>query len=208
MNVAPIVGWSELVLFALDNPKCDAVSGIDSDRLKEKLGWVRGFRQEIITWSQCCEVVGCSLDWINKQGLCRESGTELEAHLRAEINGKQGKLAKQLQKSLVEFVNEHAVQLETGERAWLSSEPIESVFGLYKRREGQHSRSGFTGLVASIPTLLKKWSPAEVRDALRQTTNEHVRQWTEEKIGQTVAGRRAKAYKEMKKKGGKLAAAA
>lgn len=208
MNIAPIVGWSELVLFALDNPKCDAVAGIDRARLIEKLGWVRGFRKEIKVWSQCCELVGCSLEWINKQGLCQDSGGKLEANLRAEMIGKNGKLANQLQKSLVELVNEHAVKLETGERAWLSSEAIESVFGLYKRREGQHSRSGFTGLVASIPTMLKKWSPTEVREALKQTTNEDVRRWTKENIGQTVAGRRNNAYKEMKKNGGKLADAA
>ncbi len=208
MNVAPIVRWSELVLFALDSPKCKAVSGIDSDRLEAKLGWVQDFREEIVQWGQCCDVVGCSLKWINKQGLCRESGTELKSHLRAEANWKKGSLAKQLQQSLVEFVHEHAVKLEAGERAWLSSEAIESVFGLYKRREGQHSRSGFTGLVASIPTLLKNWSPTEVRESLKQTTNKNVCLWTEKNIGQTVAGRRARAYKEMKNNRGKRAAAA
>jgi hypothetical protein len=208
MNVAPIVRWSELVLFALDNPTCEAVSDIDSDRLEEKLGWVQDFREEIIQWSQCCDVVGCSLKWINKQGLRHESGSELEAHLLSEMSWEAGSLADQLQESLVEFVRQHANKLKAEERAWLSSEPIESVFGLYKRREGQHSRSGFTGLVVSIPTLLKTWSPAEVREALKQTTNKNVRQWTKKNIGQTVAGRRAKAYKEMKNNRVKLAAAA
>lgn len=199
MNIAPMIHWSTLVLFALDHPKSSAVAGIDPERLKDKLGWMRAFRDEIIAWSQCIEVIGCSIEWINKQGLCRESGSQLESHLRTEINGPQGGLAKQLQQSLIDFVNEQAAQLEADERAWGSSESIESVFGSYKRREGQQSRSGFTGLVASIPTLLKTWSFNEVRDALIETTNKKVRQWTEKNIGQTVSGRRTKAYQEMKK---------
>jgi len=208
MNIAPIVRWSELVLFALDHPQSDAVSGINRKRLKEKLGWVSGFRKEIMVWSQCCQLVGCSLEWINKQGLCCNSGSALESHLQIEFQPETEGLAAQLQKLLVEFVRQHASQLKADERAWLSSEPIESLFGLYKRREGQHSRSGFTGMVATIPTLLKTWSPQEVRESLQQTKNNDVRVWTNKNIGQTVAGRRAKAYKELKKNKEKITQAA
>jgi hypothetical protein len=208
MNVAPIVRWSELVLFALDNPECETVAKIDPDRLEQKLGWVREFRESIVAWNQCCDVLGCMLAWINRQGLCLESGSELEAHLESELSWKRGSLADQLQNSLVSFVCEQASQLEPGERAWLSSEPIESCFGLYKRREHQHSRSGFTGLIVSLPTLLKNWSPAEVREALAETTNDHVKNWKENNIGQTMAGRRAKAYQELRKSRGKLSQAA
>jgi hypothetical protein len=199
MNVAPIVRWSELVLFALDYPQSDAVAGIEQERLTEKLGWVSGFRNEIMAWSQCCQLVGRSLAWINKQGLSCNSGSALESHLQNKLQPAAESLAAELQKLLVEFVSQHASQLKAGERAWLSSEPIESLFGLYKRREGQHSRSGFTGMVATIPTLLKTWSPQEVRASLQQTKNKDVRDWTKNTIGQTVAGRRANAYKEMKK---------
>jgi hypothetical protein len=148
------------------------------------------------------------LEWINQQGLGCNSGSALESHLQIELQPAVKGVAAQLQRLLVEFVIEQASQLKAGERAWLSSEPIESLFGLYKRREGQHSRSGFSGMVATIPTLLKTWSPQEVRASLLQTKNSDVRDWTSKHIGQTVAGRRANAYKELKKNKEKITQAA
>ena len=199
MNIAPVIRWSALILFALDHPQSHTVEGITPERLETKLGWVRDFRKDINAWSQCIEVIGCCIQWINTQGLCCDSGSQLESHLREEIAQPLGELAKQMQQSLLEFVNEQSAQLEASQRAWASSDSIESVFALYKRREQQQSRSGFTGLVASIPTLLKVWTPSEIRTALIETSNKDVRQWTAENFGQTVTGRRTKAYQEMKK---------
>lgn len=200
MNIKSVVQWGILALFSLDNPDSETLKGIAPDRLRTKLDWVYEFRNEIMAWSQCMDVLGKTLKWINKQGLCPESGAELEAYLLAELGPIRGSLAAQLQDSLTNFVSQQASQLGPGDRAWLSSEAIESVFGLYKRREAQHSKSGFTGLVVSIPTLLKKWMPEDVREALTQTKNKHVKEWTNKHFGKTVAGRKADAYKEMRKK--------
>ena len=177
MNIAPVIRWSALILFALDHPQSHAVEGITLERLETKLGWVRDFREDINAWSQCIEVIGCCIQWINKQGVCCDSGSQLESHLRQEIAQPLGELAKQMQQSLLEFVNEQSAQLEASQRAWASSDSIESVFALYKRREQQQSRSGFTGLVASIPTLLKVWTPSEIRAALIAKSNKDVCQW-------------------------------
>ena len=81
----------------------------------------------------------------------------------------------------------------------MSSESLESLFGLFKRREWQYSRSGCTGLLVSLPTLMRYWNAEEVRTALLSVKHVEVLRWEQETIGSTVTGRRAKAYRSMAK---------
>jgi hypothetical protein len=77
---------------------------------------------------------------------------------------------------------------------------LESVFAIFKRREGQQSRSGFTGLIVSLPTLLRSWSAAEVRAGLRRTDMKTVNQWVEQTVGATLWSKRAQAFAHFGKK--------
>jgi len=51
------------------------------------------------------------------------------------------------------------------------------VFGQYKQLEGQHSKSGFTGLVSCIPLLHSAPTPASVRESFAQVTKKQVSDW-------------------------------
>jgi hypothetical protein len=208
MNITPIVRWATLALFVLDHPQVEATANVDTSRLEDKLGWAREYRDEIVAWSRCCELIETSLHWINTQGRCRQRGDRFEKYLSSKGDWSNGIPCRQLRSQLIEFVRQSACQLKAGERAWLSSESIESVFGLYKRREGQHSRSSFTGLVVSLPTMLRAWTAAEIRKSLKHVSNRDIHIWTEANIGSTVASLRAKAYKELAKSDRNFSAAA
>lgn len=194
MNIQPIVRWARLILMVLDDPHCEAIADLDRDRLNEKLGWVEAYRDEIESWGRCCDLIESSLRWINTQGLSRDSGQRLDEFLSISRSWCVESTEGQLRETLVQFACDSGNQLRPGERAWLSSEAIESAFGRYKCREAQHSRSGFTGLIVSIPSLLRRWTPTEIRSSLAAVGTKDVRQWTKENIGLTVAGRRATAY--------------
>ncbi len=199
MNVQPIVRWARLILMVLDDPHCEATADLDRNRVNEKFGWVEVYRDEIESWGRCCDLIESSLRWINTQGLKRDSGKRIDEFLSASRSWNARSTEGQLREMLVQFVCESGKQLRHGERAWLSSEAIESVFGRYKCREAQHSRSGFTGLIVSLPSLLRQWTPTEVRRSLADVSNKDMRQWTKENIGSTVASRRAKAYQTLRK---------
>jgi hypothetical protein len=197
MNIAPVVRWGRLILTQLENPLEKTVADADVSRLREKLGWVEAYRHEIESWGRCCELIDDSLHWINTQGLNRDSGVRLEEFLDSSRSWDRGSMEGRVRTDLIGFVHQSAAQLCDGERAWLSSESIESAFGRYKCREFQHSRSGFTGLIVSLPSMLRTWMPEQVRKSLGRVTNQDVRNWIAEKIGRTVAGRRAQAYRAM-----------
>lgn len=194
MNVAPVIHWAEMILGVLADPEAAEAGITNMEKLRARLGWVRDFQNEIASWRRCSEVIGWSLAWINTQGLQRESGEQLASHLD-QIRERRCPLSDRMTATLVEHVQSSASTLAADERSWLSSELLESVFGMYKRREGQQSRSGFTGLLATLPTLLCTWTAEQVRIALRRTSTKEAQQWITEKIGPTLQSKRAKALK-------------
>jgi hypothetical protein len=105
-------------------------------------------------------------------------------------------LSKKLASSLVEFVQESSSALSEDERVWLSTENLESSFGMYKQLEGQHSKGGFTSLLAAMPTLLIEWTPERVRESLNAVSVKQMKTWVEENLGTTLAAKRATAYRE------------
>ena len=97
---------------------------------------------------------------------------------------------------LIAFVQATETQLGEGERAWLSTENLESLFGQYKRLEGQHSKGGFTSLIAAMPMLLTNWTPDRVRASLSAVSVKEMKKWVHENLGTTLTAKRATAYKE------------
>ena len=97
---------------------------------------------------------------------------------------------------LIAFVLESEQQLSEGERGWLSTEILESSFGLYKALEGQHSKGGFTSLLAAFPALLTYCTPLQMRQSMTQVSTVRLKQWVREYLGTTLASKRNEAYKE------------
>jgi len=67
----------------------------------------------------------------------------------------------------IDWIKQSSGKLNTGERSWLSAEILESLFGEYKLLERQHSKGGFTRLIAAIPALCTKATRGIVRQAFR-----------------------------------------
>jgi hypothetical protein len=198
MNLAPLLRWARMIVHHLDHPEGACRAGITTDRMEEKLGWVRGFVEELSQWCECQEVIDRTLAWINSQGLSDRSGEQLRTVLgdwldrSAEDSLPAGELAARL----VQFVNESQQKLPPGERAWLSTEILESLFGRFKQLERQHSKGGFTRLLAALPTLCRHVSAELVRVRFANTKANDLKQWLHDTLPNTLTARRNAAYKE------------
>jgi len=106
--------------------------------------------------------------------------------------------SKELAKRLIDFVYEAEQQLRDGERLPMSTEILESTFGLYKQLERQQSKSGFTSLLACLPALLKPTTPDAVRTAFSRVSSKDVNAWVKKHFATTVTSRRHAAYAEHK----------
>jgi hypothetical protein len=197
MNLAATLRWAEMVLWHLDHPSSVARQQIDVERMNSKLGWMIEFRQEITQWRQIEKVIDDVLGFINKHGLYAGAADALKLHLddlRSDHH-QTCALSDQMKETLVNFVLTSEKQLDGEERGWLSTEILESAFGLYKTLEGQQSKGGFTSLLASFGALLKPCTPEEVRKSLGRTRVNDVKHWVATSLGKTLASKKAAAYR-------------
>jgi hypothetical protein len=193
MNLAASLTWATTVLWLLEHPEAKACALFSPQRLEEKLGWLRSFGAELAEWQACQAVVNAGLKFINEQGLYCGAGKAIRQAMGVSSPGAaSGRLAERI----VAFVTEAEGRLKEGERLPMSTEILESTFSLYKQLERQHSKGGFTSLLASFGSLLRTATAETIRHAFSTTSVQDVRDWTRQNLCVTVTAKRQAAYKE------------
>jgi hypothetical protein len=196
MNLGPTLEWASAVSWLLEHPEAESRRGIAPERLEEKLGWLRSFASELAVWRACQRVIDAGLQFINEQGLSCGATERLRAVLAATA---KGEVSERLADRLVGFVATAEAELQPGERLPMSTEILESTFGLYKQLEGQHSKGGFTGLLACFAALLKPATEESVRRAFSEVSVKRVREWTKTNLGTTLTSKRQALYREFRR---------
>lgn len=193
MNLAATIRWMTLIVWLLKHPGAKAREGISDERMHAKLGWVQQYADDIAVWQECQEVVSASLTFINEQYLFRGASAALGTVIGDSLKHDK---SKELAKRLIDFVHDAEQPLREGERLPLSTEILESSFGLYKQLERQHSKSGFTSLLACFPALLHRTTPESVTEAFGRVSSKDVMAWIVKYFRTTVTSRRQSAYAE------------
>jgi hypothetical protein len=196
MNLASTIGWMTLIVWLLENPDAKAREGISGQRMQDKLGWVKEYANDIEVWQECQDVVSASITFINEQYLFKGAANALRNVIGDSLKHEK---SKELAKRLTDFIHDAEQKLRDGERLPMSTEILESAFGLYKQLEGHHSKSGFTSLLACFPALLKPTTPTVVREAFQRVSAKDVTAWVKQYFGSTVTSRRQAAYAEHKR---------
>lgn len=195
MNLATTLKWAQMVLWQLAHPHSEARSGITAERMNEKLGWLRTFRDHVPCWSVCQAVVSASVTFMNQQGLSRGTSDRLAAELELVS---QCPDSRNVASKLVDFVRQAEEQLSEGQRLPMSTEILESAFGLFKQLERQHSKGGFTSLLAAFGALLKPTTPESIRRDFARVSTKQMRMWVKQNLKTTLASKRQTAYAEFK----------
>ena len=193
MNLSSTLAWLTMILWLLRNPGAKAREGISEERMQVKLGWIEEYASEIAVWQECQDLVSASLTFINNHGLFKGAASELRTVIGDQLDYAT---SKELAHRLIDFVAESEEPLGESERLPMSTEILESSFGLYKQLERQHSKSGFTSLLACLPALLQRTTPERVTSAFLRTSAQNVTSWTKKNFRSTVASRRRAVYAE------------
>jgi hypothetical protein len=198
MNLADLLQWANMVSYHLAHPHSEARKGITEERMNEKLGWLREYREDLAGWAACQTVIDAALKFIHLEGLSVGTADRLRHRLAAVLSDlpEGHETVDRVREALVDFVEQSEQQLEDGQRAWLSTEILESLFAHFKRLEGQHSKGGFTSLLAAFPALCCPLDPARVRRCLLEVSTTKLKQWVKETVGQTLTALRTTAYHE------------
>jgi hypothetical protein len=193
MNLAPLLRWSAMTLWLLDQPQACGRAGIAPERIEDKLGWLREYAPDVARWNACQEVVSAGVTFVNEQGLFRGAARRfrqlIHNHLTCDAS-------RQVAARLLAFLRASEAPLRPGERLPLSTEILESTFGLYKQLERQHSKGGFTSLLAAFGALLRPATPEQVKDAFARVSVKEARHWIKHTLPETVTAKRQAAYRE------------
>ena len=105
--------------------------------------------------------------------------------------------------SLLRFVRGAELQLvqlphDSVQRLPLSTEILESSFGLFKQLERQQSKSGFTSLLAAYGSLLHASTPESIRRDFALVSVLDMKAWVREKLGESLGSKRQAAYQEFR----------
>jgi hypothetical protein len=195
MNLASTLDWAAAVLWLLDHPEAKVRDMLTPERLEEKLGWLRSFAIELAEWRECQQVVNAGVTFINEEGLLHGASGQLRAAMGVNL---AHAASQRLAQRLVDFVTTAEGQLKQGERLPMSTEILESTFALYKQLERQHSKGGFTSLLAAFGALLKPATDETIRRAFSTASVKDVYRWTRENLGATLTSKRLATYKEFR----------
>lgn len=203
MNLGNTLQWAVMVAWHLSNFRSKSRRGITGKRMNEKLGWMRKYRDDILSWNACQNVISAALTFINQQGVFLGAARGLLATVRARQRGVGNKDApnaasRQVLARLLKFVREAESQLSAGQRLPMSTEILESSFGRFKRLERQHSKGGFTSLLAAYGCMFTESTPETIRHDFAQVSVKQMRAWVKRRLGSTLNSQRQVAYREFR----------
>ena len=191
MNLGPIVGWARRTLALVESPSAAVLAWCSRERLEQKFGWLREYREHLDRWSQWLELVTLVEQEIRREGLTCSTESAVRESLTCLANcGSSVRLAGEL----IAFVAEQCQALRPGERLVGTTETLESAFGKQKTLERSPTKTGFTSLLLGIAALVSETTPEVVREALESCRTKQVTQWCRQHLGPTLASKRRLAY--------------
>ena len=196
MNLAAMLEWAATILWLLNHPEAEARRLVTPERLEDKLGWLRSFADDLAVWRECQLVINEGIKFVNKQGLFRGAAGQLRAAVGPDL---VHETSRQLADRLIDLVGAAERDLKPEERLPMSTEILESSFGLFKQLERQHSKGGFTSLLVGFGALLKKTTKETVQQALSAVSVNDVTQWVKKNLGETLTSKRTVTYQEFRR---------
>lgn len=191
MNLGDLIRWGWETLTIIEELPPVVLSLMTPERLEEKFGWLRGYKEPMRDWSEMQQVIDVTEDFVRRNGHYCGSANDLKQRFEPLSLGAP---AQDLRDELVNFVDGESQKAKKGEHLPGSSEVLESAFGKFKEIEGNQSKRGFTGLLLALPTIFGQLTPDTVREALGSVKTQCVVQWIRDHLGQTQHSKRCMVY--------------
>jgi hypothetical protein len=195
MNVGELIGWGVETWEIVRQPP-RVLQGVDRAGLQDQLGWLASYAPALVRWRALEALTRYTVDVVRQEGFQAGTVAVWEAGLvglpvAANLGPVQAELKAYLQG---ESAKAGAGRLPG------TTEVLESSFAKLKAAEHQESRSGLTGLVLGLGSLLRVATAETIRQAFASTPVSAVRRWCVERIGTSVQAQRRAAYQAVRKR--------
>ena len=190
MSVDTLVAWGVKVLKWLDEPRPTGRE-LDAERIAEKVGWLRDYREPLREWEQAMQVIETAETLVRREGHHARSEAELRERLPPV---EAGSLGDRLRGKLLEFMKEQALQVSKTERLPGSSEVLESIIGKYKTLQGEKGQFGATSMLLAIGAFVGRLTVSGIGTALRTIQGAALDKWEQINLGSTIQSQRKQAF--------------
>lgn len=200
MNIDILVRWVRTVLLpACNDPaKCAATLGASETLVREKLEWVAPYTAYFRRWDELSLKADLCTEFIRREGYHADAADTLTGLLLPTYDASVTTFVDRMRA----FIRDESAKAQPGERLPGCSDVIESVFGSFKRLEGEAARGGFTLSVLAIAALVAKTTREVIRQALESHDVKCIKAWAAQYVGKTThATRRALARMAMLQEG-------
>lgn len=191
MNLPPLLKWARRSLQVVDQRPPQVLEHCSTERLTEKFGWLREYRDDVSRWSRWETLAEVAVDLVRREGYSASTAARLPAQLSPLVVSEADAM---LRDELVQFVCGQSKAAAAGERLPGSTEVLESSFGKLKGLEGDHHSAGFTGMLLAWAALCGDTTAEVIRQALTATPVKLVQQWITKHLGTTLQSKRRAAH--------------
>ncbi len=191
MNLEGQLNWADKILGLLDSVPGSMPSWCTPERLEEKLGWVREFRDDLAQWREWQAIMDTTVGFVASEGIHVKAARMLSRKLRPLAQTAEG---LRFAADLVKFVKQQTKKAKPGERLPGSTEVLESCFGRFKNLEKDQAKGGFTSLLLGFGTLFAEVTVDTVKEAMRAVGTNGIREWCAKHLGQTLFSQRKEAF--------------
>ncbi len=198
MNTEYLIDWGNNMLKLLAQPDdILELKGFNVDKIREKLGWLLDFKNDIKRWDAILNIATTTENFIRYKGIYTDANVDLAENFN-QLNLNKNPSVDKFKDDVVAYVENESIKARSGEKLLGSSEIIESLFGKQKFIEKEQSKSGFTGLLLALPALVSKTTDEVIRKAIESTPVKKIHDWYKENIKTSVQSKRKKAFNFLK----------
>ena len=193
MNLGHLLRWARETLYVLDHPSEALLRFATQERLEEKFGWLRSYRELVSQWSEYEVLLDHTVDQIRRYGYGSEAAYQVALRLGPHVRSESG---QQLKDQLLRFVRDQSASVRSVDRLPGSSEILESAFGKLKSLAGDQQKGGMTSMLLGLGAIVGKIDRETIHEALVATPWKQVRKWIEDNLGTTFQAKRRLAYQQ------------
>ena len=193
MNMASLLRWACKLLSLLDRCPETILRHATAERLEEKYGWLREYRNDLALWTEYQTLLSETVDEIRRYGYSCSAAYRVALRIQTSVQTHEG---RELKDQLLMFVENECISIPAGESLPGSSEPLESSLGKLKSFEGDYTKCGFTSLVPALGALVGKLDPTTIYEALVAVPVKQLGHWVRQSFGQTFLSKRNLAFKD------------
>jgi hypothetical protein len=184
MNLPPLFHWGNRMLKLLDKQQLN-------ESEQEKVEFVYQYRDLIQQTHHLLGVINKVQQILKKEGFSKNTTTQCLTLLE-DIKDERGKKII----GMIEIYFEETLQkMSTQETIICSSDIIESCFGKYKSIVKANKSVGITDLCLCISCLMSEGSLDQTEKAMGKIKIKHIKQWSENNIGETLYAKRNALFK-------------